>query len=346
MQHDTSPHKAEIGGLIRKIQSASGVLCFSHMIFFQGYPRFRRFECKLFLTAAWRYFRGAAQETMIDNTHVIILRGTGRNMIPTAEMEAFGERYGTVFRAHAVGDANRKGRVERPFHFIENNFLAGRKFADWHDFNRQALAWCDTKNRMYRRHLKAKPIELYNLERTHLRPLPIWVPDPYLVHDRIVDVHGYVTIDTNRYSVSEKWIGKPVQALEGQSEIEISCTGEKSSFVHERHIEREGKWLTLPEHKGTRRQKKGSDPPKELARLVRQVPEIEGYLKKLRKRAKRSYGFALRQMLRMLSEYPRAIFLDAVRSAERYGLYDIDRLETMVLQRIDSDFFPLDRDRK
>ena len=42
----------------------------------------------------------------------------------------------------------------------------------------------------------------------------------------------------------------------------------------------------------------------------------------------------------MLDEYPREPFLNAVRDAQHYGLYDLDRLETMVLQRIDRDFFP------
>jgi len=340
VQHDTSPHKAEIGAKVRKIQTASAVLCYSHMLFFQGYPRFRRFECKLFLTEAFRYFEGAATETMIDNTHVIVLQGTGKDMIPAAEMEAFAERYGMVFRAHAVGDANRSGRVERPFHYIENNFLAGRRFADWDDFNAQARAWCDAKNRAFKRHLKAVPIELYNVERAHLRPLPIWVPEPYLLHQRIVDVHAYVTIDTNRYSVPEDWIGKGVQAREGSSEIII--TRGRESLTHVRHPEPEGKWITLPEHRRKRRRKKGSDPPKELAVLLRRAPELESYVKALRRRLKRSLGFALRQMLHMLDDYPRQPLLDAIRDAEHYGLYDIDRLETMVLQRIDRDFFPLE----
>ncbi len=338
MQHDTSPHKAEIGGVVRKIQTASAVLCYSRMLFFQGYPRFRRFECKLFLTEAFCYFQGAAEETMIDNTHVIILRGTGKDMIPTAEMEAFAERYGMVFRAHAVGDANRSGRVERPFHYIENNFLAGRTFADWDDFNAQARAWCDAKNRTFKRHLKAVPIELYNVERSQLRPLPVWVPEPYLIHQRIVDVHAYVTVDTNRYSVPADWIGKGVQALEGAREIVITCG--RQSLTHTRHPQPEGKWITLPEHRRQRRRKKGSDAPKELAVLLRRAPELASYLKTLRRRVKRSLGFALRQILRMLDDYPRQPVLDAIRDAEHYGLYDVDRLETMVLQRIGRDFFP------
>jgi alkylation response protein AidB-like acyl-CoA dehydrogenase len=99
------------------------------MLFFQCYPNFRRFDCKVFLTEALRFMGGATTRVMIDNTHVVVLRGTGREMIPVPEMEAFAERFGFRFVAHERGDANRSARVERPFSFIENNFLAGRTFA-------------------------------------------------------------------------------------------------------------------------------------------------------------------------------------------------------------------------
>jgi len=49
MQHDTSPHDVDIGGALRRVQTASLVLCYSRRLFFQFYPRFTRFECKVFL---------------------------------------------------------------------------------------------------------------------------------------------------------------------------------------------------------------------------------------------------------------------------------------------------------
>jgi transposase len=73
-QHDTSPHEVELNGKRRKVQTASAVLCYSRMLFFQCYPRFQRFDCKVFLTEALRYFGGATQQVMIDNTHVVVLR--------------------------------------------------------------------------------------------------------------------------------------------------------------------------------------------------------------------------------------------------------------------------------
>jgi hypothetical protein len=50
---------------------------------------------------------------------------------------------------------------------------------------------------------------------------------------------------------------------------------------------------------------------------------------------------ALQRLLRMVREYPRQPLLEAVREAERFGLYDLDRLERMVLRRIGRDYFLL-----
>ncbi len=179
MQHDTSPHEVEVGGRKYKAQTASAVLCYSRMLLFQIHPTFQRFDCKVFLTDAVRYMNGASERVMIDNTHVVVLRGTGREMIPVPEMEAFADRLGFRFVAHERGDANRSARVERPFSFIENNFLAGRTFVSWEDLNRQARQWCDKVNATYKKHIRAVPRELFAVERLHLKPLPAWIPEVY-----------------------------------------------------------------------------------------------------------------------------------------------------------------------
>ena len=131
MQHDTSPHKIIIGQKSqRTLQCASLVLCYSRMIYTQVFERWTRLECRHFLTEALQYFGGSCRQCMIDNSSVVIARGSGASAQPAVEMEALGDRFGFKFKAHAVGDANRSARVERPFHYIENNFYVGRQFTD------------------------------------------------------------------------------------------------------------------------------------------------------------------------------------------------------------------------
>ena len=49
----------------------------------------------------------------------------------------------------------------------------------------------------------------------------------------------------------------------------------------------------------------------------------------------------MRQLLRIVRDYPRQPVLSAVSEAARYGLYDLDRLERMILRRIARDYFLL-----
>jgi transposase len=345
-QHDTSPHKVTMAGQLRSVQTASAVLCYSRMVFFQCYPTFQRFDCKVFLTEALKYFGGSCKRVMIDNTHVVVLRGTGPDMVPVPEMEAFAERYGFEFHAHRIGDANRSGRVERPFHFIENNFLAGREFADWNDLNQRARAWCDQVNAKYKKHLRAIPRELFVVERPHLKPLPLWMPEVYRLHHRIVDTEGYVSVQTNRYSVPSTWIGHQVEVRETRSHVEIQY-GIRQTVCHDRVIESIGKRITLSEHRPPRGQGiKRTDPRPEEKTLGAAVPEITGYVAALKQNGRKHITLALRQLLRMAREYPRQPFLSAVTEAAHYGLYDLDRIERMILRRVASEYFQLNSSKE
>jgi len=341
MQHDTSPHEVEVGGRKHKAQTAAAVLCYSRMLFFQINPTFQRFDCKVFLTDALRYMGGAHERVMIDNTHVVVLRGTGRDMIPVPEMEAFAERFGFRFVAHQIGNANRSGRVERPFAFIEGNFLAGRTFRSWEDLNQQARQWCDRVNSTYKKHIHAVPRELFAVERLHLKPLPAWIPEVYRLHQRTVDVEGYVSVHSIRYSVPVSWIGRRVEVRETRAKIEIELDA-RHMVTHDRALTPLHQRITLAEHKpprgeGVRR----SDPHPEEQALVAAAPEIAAYVEALKQKGRKVVALALRQLLRLLREYPREPFLAAVREAARYGLYDLDRLERMILRRVARDYFLL-----
>jgi hypothetical protein len=341
MQHDTSPHCVEVGGRKYNAQTASGVLCYSRMLFFQIHPTFNRFDCKVFLTDALRHTGGVVQRVMIDNTHVVVLRGTGREMIPVPEMEAFADRFGFHFVAHERGDANRSARVERPFSFIDNNFLAGRTFASWEDLNNQARQWCDKVNSTYKKHIRAIPRELFAVERLHLKPLPAWIPEVYRLYPRTVDVEGYVSVNTIRYSVPVAWIGRRVEVRETRDKIEIELDA-RHIVTHARALAPLQQRITLAAHRPPRGAGiKRSDPHPEEKAIVEAAPETALYVAALKQKGRKAVVLALRQLLRLLREYPREPFLSAVHEAARYGLYDLDRLERMILRRVARDYFLL-----
>ncbi len=340
MQHDTSPHKVSVGGRKRRANAASLVCCYSRMIYFQYYPTFNRFDCKVFLSEAIQYFGGSCQTCMIDNTHVVVLKGTGASMIPVPEMVSFAEQFGFEFKAHEKGDANRSARVERPFDFIDNNFNAGRKASDWRDLNAQAVEWCDKVNAKHRRHLHASPRELFAQERLHLKPLPAWIPDVYRLHHRLVDVEGNVCVNTNRYSVPLTLpVGRRVEVRETKEWIDI-YEGPRRVARHARLVDPVRKRITDPGHRPPRERRKSAVPADEEA-ILGLENDLSEYVRRLKKRKHGSTTRALRRLLSMLREYPRAPLMAALREAQHYGLFDLERVERMVLKRIAGDFFLL-----
>jgi len=340
MQHDTSPHEAELGGKLRPVVTASLVLCHSRMVFAQMLPRFTRFHCKLFLTDAFVYFGGACSRAMIDNTHVIVSSGTGRDMIPAPEMAAFAERYGFEWRAHAVGDANRSARVERPFDYIDNNFLAGRRFDDWTDLNRQLLAWCDRNNGTFRSHLHGAPRDLFVAERARLKPIPAWVPEVYLLHHRIVDNEGFVHVSSNRYSAPWQLMGRTLEVRETKARIEI-FDGPRKVGAHEKVIDPAGVRVVDAAHRPPR--EKGvfaRRPSDEEERIASKSDAARAYLAVMKQR-RRSSPRELRWLLRILDDYPAPAVRAALEEATRYGMVDLERLERMVLRGVAAAFFNL-----
>jgi transposase len=341
IQHDTSPHDLELSGKRRKVQTASAVLCYSRMLFFQMYPTFTRFDAKIFLTDALRYFGAVPTRVVIDNTHLVVLRGTGREMVPVPEMAAFADRFGFQFLAHELGDVNRSARIERPFWFVERNFLAGRRFTNWQDLNQQARQWCDRVNATYKKHIRAVPRELFAVERQHLKPLPVWIPEVYRLQERIVDVEGYVALNSNRYSVPFTWIGRRVEVRETKDQVVIQLDA-RNAVTHQRVAEAEYQRITVAAHRpprGASSQRPNPHPEEQL--ILQAAPEITDYVTALKQHSRKLVVLALRQLLRLVRDYPREPLLAAVHEAAHYGLYDLDRVERMILRRVAQDYFRL-----
>jgi len=66
------------------------------------------------------------------------------------------------------------------------------------------------------------------------------------------------------------------------------------------------------------------------------------YVAALKQRSRKVLTLVLRQLWRLVREYPRQPLLAAVREAARYGLYDLDRLERMILRRVAHEYFLLE----
>jgi transposase len=346
MQHDTSPHRVTfgpLGGQAGKpvtLQCAGLVLAYSRRLFIQYYPRFTRFEARAFLLEAARFMAGVCPVCIIDNTSVLLAAGAGADAVIAPEIAAFARTLGFRFRAHRVGNPDRKGRIERPFAYVETNFLVGRHFADLDDLNRQALAWCrDIANRKPKQALGMSPEAAYVIEQPHLVPLPDVLPPVYELLERGVDLHGYVSVDTNRYSVPERYVGKSVSVIKTPGQIEVRRKG-VTIAVHPRVIDQRDTRNNLPGHHTIPvRQVRGT--AAEEALLRGHHDSLDRYTAALRQHGRAGNRRALRRLIEMRRTYPPGPFIAAIEQALRYGLFDLTRLEDLILKQVAGDFFAL-----
>jgi hypothetical protein len=76
------------------------------------------------------------------------------------------------------------------------------------------------------------------------QPLPAWIHEVYRLHQRMVDIEGYVALHSNRYSVPVEWIGRRVEACETKSKIEIQLDARRL-VTHRRMVDVENQRIML-----------------------------------------------------------------------------------------------------
>jgi transposase len=341
MQHDTSPHKVEVADKRIVAQCAGLTLAYSRRLFIWYYPRFTRFEAKDFLARAAQFMDGVCPRCVIDNTSVMVAGGAGPDAVFAPEMAAFARALGFGFKAHRVNDPDRKGRIERPFAWIENNFLPGRSFASFDDLNAQALKWCqEVANVKPKRSLGMAPEAAYVMEKPYLRALPGVLPAVYEVLDRVVDLYGFISVDTNRYSTPERLVGKQVTVYKHYTSIEIHY---RHSLVasHPRLVGVRDARNTLPGHH-TIPHRKAREPSLQAQLLSSQGGVLDAYVQALVKHLNGRGTRALNRLVQMQRTYPERPFIAALEQALKYGLFDLTRVQTLVLRQVAGDFFAID----
>jgi hypothetical protein len=234
-----------------------------------------------------------------------------------------------------------KGRIERPFAYIENNFLAARSFEDFDDLNRQAVAWCrDVANHKPKQTLGMSPEAAYVIERPHLRPLPDALPPVYELLERVVDLHGFVSVDTNRYSVPERFTGQSAAVFKRPAEIQV-CRKDATIAVHPRLIGQRDARNTLPGHHTIPvRESRGTAHEETLLRGHH--PSLDRYAAALKQHSNGWGRRALRRLIGLKRTYPAGPFIAAIELALHYGMFDLGRLEALILKQVAGEFFALD----
>lgn len=350
MQHDTSVHKVKIGGVTQTLISSGIYLRYSKMRYVFFYRRFNRFVMKCFLDEALRHWGYCARTCIIDNTSLAIRYGSGPSAVFCPEMIGFANNYGFIWKAHAIGHANRKAGTERNFYTVETNFFPGRTFGSLEDLNAQAIEWA-TERFAQRPQAKTKliPVELFETEKSVLIKLPDYIEAPYLPFTRRVDEYGYCSFDGNFYWVPESVSSKNVTVLQYSHHLRI-MDGTREAACYE--IAADGvknQMIVPPGHKTApqgvpKNRKLGCE--QEEKRLREMGDTVGSYLDmaKIAENGVKQCPAFIRGLYALSRQIGPSLFLMAVKRALDYRVFDRAALGRIAHQIIKTDVdaaFPL-----
>jgi len=177
--------------------------------------------------AAFAAIGGVPQEILYDRMKTAV---TGENadghIVYNRALVDFARHHGYHPRACRPYRAKTKGKVERPFRYIREDFFLARTFRNLDDLNVQLRHWLDTVANP-RVHATTQRVvnEAFAEERPHLKPLPLAPFRSVLKLERRVSHEGMVSIGGNLYSVPDATRKRVVEVHMLADEIQIFEAG-------------------------------------------------------------------------------------------------------------------------
>ena len=322
-QMDWSPHRVILGGRSQVVHTGSIVLCFSRWLFSRHFPDETLKNVIRLHEQAFQEL-GAVPEIMTYDNMTTVGRHIGPSEVwLNPAFQAFADQYGFKVVILPPGKKERHGKVERPFHYIEHNFLAGREFEDMEDLNQKADAWrANTANVRIHGTLRERPMDRLQRERPYLIPLPQRLSETvYKEVDRLIHTDFCVAVNTNRYSANPNLIGQHARVRLYPSHLEIwvnqtlDC---KHAYLNTQH----GRQV-LPEHEQIYKKVTGQSQLLEKAFLRLGEPATT-YYEGLKKQRRAAAGYHLQRILAYADRYGSDVVAGALAHAERYSAYSAD----------------------
>jgi len=183
---------------------------------------------------AFTHFRGVPKEILYDRakTNVTGEDSEGQVIFNNTILD-LARHCGFTPRACPPYRAKTKGKVERPFRYVRQDFFLGRSFRNLEDLNKQLSDWLgEVANQREHGTTRRFIPEAYQEDQAALLPLPQMPFSSVLKLERRITMDGMVSVGGNLYSVPDTTWRRTVEVQTLADEIRI-YDGGRLVAVHE-----------------------------------------------------------------------------------------------------------------
>ena len=178
--------------------------------------------------AAFSDMGGVPEEILYDRMKTAVIGEDEAGVVTyNASLVALLNHYGAVPRACQPYRAKTKGKVERPFRYIRQDFFLARTFRNMDDLNAQFESW-RTEVANPRVHATTRRVvdEAFAEEVRHLKPLPAIPYSAVLTVERRVSKDGMIAVGGNFYSVPDTTRRRTLEVQHHATELRIFEDGQ------------------------------------------------------------------------------------------------------------------------
>lgn len=173
--------------------------------------------------SAFEAMGGAAGQILYDRMKTAVIGEDAEGIVTyNASLVSLLGHYGSSPQACKPYRAKTKGKVERPFRYIRQDFFLGRTFRNLDDLNAQFDIWCaGIANARTHATTHRVVAEHFAEEQTALIALPTLRYSAVLTIERRVTKDGMVSVAGNQYSVPDSTRRRTVEVQNHPTEVRI-----------------------------------------------------------------------------------------------------------------------------
>ncbi|HEY2943888.1 MAG TPA: IS21 family transposase [Vicinamibacteria bacterium] len=327
-QSDWSPYRVTIAGRETIVHAFALVLAYSRRNFV-AFFRDERLPTLLWAHLdAFRYHGGVCRRIAYDNQTAITLGRVGGRPRWHPSFLAFAQHYGFEPAVGRPRHKERRGKVERPFRYVEEDFLRARPFASWEDLRTQVRTWLDTvANVRVHGTTRRRVDEAYAEEQPCLIALPAVAYPAERRETRSVQKDGTVPIDGSYYPAPEQPVGDTVSVHIDPVRVQIFDAAGVLVATHPVPDE-PTRLPSAPAPPG--RHGAGVSRSTQEARFLARFPDATAFLEGLKHRMTTLTPIHLHALARLTDLYGEAAVRDALAVATAYHNFNARAIERIL----------------
>jgi transposase len=334
--HDWSEYNIDFTdpeGGSEKVIFFSYILNYSRRQYLEVVPDKNQSTLLRCLINAFVYFEGVPKEIKSDNQKACVDRWELGRPVFNKKYLSFATHY--RFRPLTIhpGKPRENLKVERPFYYLETNFLNGRTFNHRQDLKEQLSRWLLERNdQRIHRTTRRKPIDLYAEELICLQALPVKQYDTSTIAYRIVNNTSSIQWEGYYYVVPNQYMYETLAVRVNESQIIIYSPDYHPVATYPlAEKSRKNRYVGRKE-----RSKKYTLPANQVQeRLGAFGPVMNSYLEQMKKQKPKAYLKHCRHILSLKVNYRIEDIISAVKRAAQYRVYTSKAIENYLIVNAD-----------